>query len=246
MSTNDQIALDRRLQETEDRHAISGLIARLGQMLDDKRFDDAPSILADDVSVQTGGGSAQGREAVVAQASRTHTVTTQHMLTDVAIDLDGDHAQARANAIITFAPDGSGHRLTINDAEQAEPVPDARRGLPPRRPPHGGRLAHHPDRGQAKLEHEGAGRTRNGRAGEWRGVTGDWVSPLPASATRTAQAPRPARSSCCARIPSATRTAPRQRPAKCRKRSLGHRSRPPPRTPCSPKAGVSHRHTLAQ
>lgn len=121
MSTYDQIALDRRLQELEDRHAISGLIARLGQMLDDKRFDDAPSILADDVSVQTGGGSAQGRDAVVVQASRTHTVTTQHVLTDVAIDLDGDHAQVRANAIITFAPDGPGRRLTINDAEQGEP-----------------------------------------------------------------------------------------------------------------------------
>jgi hypothetical protein len=104
-----------------DRQAISDLIARLGWMLDDKRFENAPSILAEDVSVQTGGGSASGRDAVVAQASRTHTVTTQHVLTDVAIELDGDHATARANAIITFAPDGPGYRLTINDAEQDDP-----------------------------------------------------------------------------------------------------------------------------
>jgi hypothetical protein len=121
MSTTDQIALDRRLQELEDRQAITELIARLGQMLDDKRFDDAPSILADDVSVQTGGGAASGRDAVVAQARRTHTVTTQHVLTDVTIDVDGDHAKARANAIITFAPDAPGCKLTINDAEQDDP-----------------------------------------------------------------------------------------------------------------------------
>jgi hypothetical protein len=119
MSTTDLTELRDRVNVLLDRQAIAGLIARLGAMLDEKRFDDAPSILAGDVSVQTGGGSASGRDAVVAQARRTHTVTTQHVVTDVAIDLDGDHAEARANAIITFAPDQPEARLTINDAEQA-------------------------------------------------------------------------------------------------------------------------------
>jgi hypothetical protein len=48
-------------------------------------------------------------------------VTTQHVLTDVTIDVDGDHAKGRANAIITFAPEGPGHLLTINEAEQVDP-----------------------------------------------------------------------------------------------------------------------------
>jgi hypothetical protein len=110
-----------RFDELRDRQAISELIARLGWMLDDKRFDEASSVLAEDVSVQTAGGSAQGRDAVITQASRNHTVTTQHVLTNVVIDLHGDHAEARANAIITFAPDGPGRRLTLNDSEQPEP-----------------------------------------------------------------------------------------------------------------------------
>lgn len=106
-----------QLQQLGDRQAIADLIARLGVMLDEKRFDEAASVLADDVTVKTPGGSAQGREAVAGQARRNHTVRTQHAISDVLIELDGDRAQARANLLATFAPD-PGARLVVNGEEQ--------------------------------------------------------------------------------------------------------------------------------
>ena len=111
ISTTDQF------QQLTDRQAIADLITGLGLMLDEKRFDDAASILADDVTVKTPGGSAQGHEAVAGQARRNHTVRTQHVITNVLIELAGDRAQARANLTATFAPD-PGSRLVINGEEQ--------------------------------------------------------------------------------------------------------------------------------
>jgi hypothetical protein len=112
---------DIQIEQLADRQAIADLIARLGVMLDEKRFEDASSILADDVTARTPGGSSQGREPVTAQAQRNHTVATQHVITDVLIQLDGDTAQARANMIATFAPDRPESRLIINGVEQSDP-----------------------------------------------------------------------------------------------------------------------------
>jgi len=108
-----------QLQQLGDRQAIADLITRLGLMLDEKRFDEAASILADEVTVKTPGGSAQGRDAVAAQARRNHTVRTQHVITNVLIQLSGDRAQARANLTATFAPD-PGARLVVNGQEQRD------------------------------------------------------------------------------------------------------------------------------
>jgi hypothetical protein len=119
-ATTDLPSLNRQLQDITDRQAVSDLITRLGAMLDDKRFDDAGAVLADDVAVQTPGGSARGPEAVVAQARRNHTVRTQHVITDVLIDLQGDRAEARANLIVTFVPDSDQPeaRLAIGSSDQ--------------------------------------------------------------------------------------------------------------------------------
>ena len=119
MSDAGSISPTHRLQELGDRQAIADLIARLGIMLDEKRFDEAASILDDEVTVKTPGGSAQGREAVAAQARRNHTVRTQHAISNVLIELDGDRAQARANLIATFAPD-PGSLLVLNGEQQRD------------------------------------------------------------------------------------------------------------------------------
>ena len=88
-----------------DREQITDLISRLGRWLDDKQFDDARSVLTEDVTVSTPGGQAEGLERVVAQASRNHQVPTQHLITNVLVDIDGDTAAATANLLVTFARD---------------------------------------------------------------------------------------------------------------------------------------------
>jgi hypothetical protein len=120
MQATDITSLSDQLQRVEDHQAIARLVAQLGRMLDEKRFDEAGSILADEITVQTPGGEAHGPEAVVAQARRTHTVSTQHVISDVLIDLDEDRAQVRANLIATFAPDRPDARLVVGDVEHPD------------------------------------------------------------------------------------------------------------------------------
>ena len=86
-----------------DRDSLIDLVSRLGLWLDEKRFDEAGSIFTDDVSVSTLGGSAEGIEAVAEQARRNHSVDrTQHVITNVLIDLDGDRATVGGNLMVTF------------------------------------------------------------------------------------------------------------------------------------------------
>jgi hypothetical protein len=121
-TTADLVSLTAQLQAIADRQEIADLILRLGLMLDEKGYDDAPTIFADDVTVQTAGGSAHGRAAVVEQARRNHTVRTQHAITGVLITLAGDRAEARANLIVTFVPDSEQPeaRLVIGTAAPPE------------------------------------------------------------------------------------------------------------------------------
>jgi hypothetical protein len=120
MQATDPTSLADQLQRLEDRQAIAQLVAQLGRMLDEKRFDEARSILADDIIVRTPGGESRGPDAVAAQAERTHTVSTQHAISDVVIDLAGDRAQVRANLIATFAPDQPGAHLVVGGAEHPD------------------------------------------------------------------------------------------------------------------------------
>ena len=91
------------LHDLNDRREITDLVSRLGLWLDEGRFDEAPSILTDDVAVSTPGGHAEGIERVIAQARRNHQHDAlQHVISNVLIDLDGDRADVRANLVATF------------------------------------------------------------------------------------------------------------------------------------------------
>jgi hypothetical protein len=100
----------RQLQEQIDRREITELVSRLGLWLDEKRWDDARSILTEDATVRTPGGAVAGVAEVAEQARRNHAVPTQHVITNVVIEIEGDRATVGANLIATFVhgPDASG------------------------------------------------------------------------------------------------------------------------------------------
>jgi hypothetical protein len=101
-----QATVDTKLQQLVDRSEITDLVSRLGWCLDEGRFDEMRSLLVEEATVRTPGGLAEGRDAVVAQASRNHTPDDhiQHVITNVVADVDGDRATVRANLMVHFAP----------------------------------------------------------------------------------------------------------------------------------------------
>jgi SnoaL-like domain len=104
-SDDDVVRLERQVAELADRNEIANLIYRLGASLDDRRFDEMRSLLVDAATVRTAGGMAEGREAVIAQARRNHPPDepTQHVITNLLVELDGDRAKVRANLVVNLA-----------------------------------------------------------------------------------------------------------------------------------------------
>src|SRR5262245_45189610 len=88
-----------QVQDLVDRSEITNLAYSPGACLDDRRFDDMRSLLVDEATVRTPGGTAAGREAVIAQARRNHQPgePTQHVITTPLVELDGARAKVRAN-----------------------------------------------------------------------------------------------------------------------------------------------------
>ena len=102
------------LATLNDRIEIAERLAELGRWLDDKRWDDAAAVLAADVRVSTPGGIAEGVDAAVAQARRNHDEITQHLFTNVTVDVAGDRASATAESLITSAQRQSGSRYALD------------------------------------------------------------------------------------------------------------------------------------
>jgi hypothetical protein len=88
-----------------DRCQVSDLVYRLGVCLDEGRFDQMRDLLVEAATAKTPGGTAEGREAVVAQAERNHSRDDhiQHVITNLLVDLEGDRARVRANLVVHFA-----------------------------------------------------------------------------------------------------------------------------------------------
>ena len=97
---------DAAVQQLVHRTEITDLIHRFGVALDAGQFDDLWSLLVEGVTFRTPGGTSEGRDAVVAQARRNHRPEqpTQHVITNLLIDLDGARAHARANVVVAFGP----------------------------------------------------------------------------------------------------------------------------------------------
>ncbi|MGW4093118.1 nuclear transport factor 2 family protein [Nocardia sp. NPDC004750] len=100
MSTNTLIA---------DRIEIADLFARLARLLDEKRWEDAATVFADDVAIHSPrNGELQGIDNLVglmreAEVAEEHT---QHVTTDLLVDVHGDQAAASANSLVYFFREG--------------------------------------------------------------------------------------------------------------------------------------------
>ncbi|WP_410642007.1 nuclear transport factor 2 family protein [Amycolatopsis sp. lyj-346] len=92
----------------DDRLEIADLFARLANLLDECRHDDAGDVYHPDVVARSPRGEMHGLEEVIAflKRSQVEGLRTQHVHGDVLVDLDGDHAKATANQLVHFFRDG--------------------------------------------------------------------------------------------------------------------------------------------
>ncbi|WP_043641272.1 nuclear transport factor 2 family protein [Nonomuraea candida] len=104
-----------------DRIELTDLFTRFSLLLDEKRWDDAGDVFAEDVTVHSPrGGSLTGLDNVVGflRKAEVEGESTQHITTDLLLDLHGDRASVAANSLVYFFRDGqaphmnSGLRLT--------------------------------------------------------------------------------------------------------------------------------------
>jgi hypothetical protein len=94
------------LRQLLDRGEIAELVSRYGAMADEKTFDDATAILTDDVVAEYPFGRLVGIEQVAGsgRAALGRFERTQHVITNLLIDLDGDRASVRANLVSVHVP----------------------------------------------------------------------------------------------------------------------------------------------
>ncbi|MBF6238797.1 nuclear transport factor 2 family protein [Nocardia otitidiscaviarum] len=88
----------------DDEAEISRLVTRLGVALDEHDFQALPQLFTPEATATTPGGTAVGRDKVIAQATRNHTdfPNLQHIVSGVLVDVSGDRAEVRANLVGYF------------------------------------------------------------------------------------------------------------------------------------------------
>jgi hypothetical protein len=94
------------VERLQDRTEITDLVFRLGVCLDEGRFGEMGALFSDDATATTPGGTAQGRETIVALAQRNHRpdFVSQHVSTNLLVQLAGDRATVRGNLVVQIAP----------------------------------------------------------------------------------------------------------------------------------------------
>ena len=88
----------------DDRSELTDLVARLGRCLDEKRYEQMPTVFAPDAEVNTPTGSAKGLDAVIekARTNRPDGVSSQSFITNPLIEVNGDTATIEANLFAVF------------------------------------------------------------------------------------------------------------------------------------------------
>lgn len=98
-----------------DRIEIADLFTRFARLLDEKRWEDADTVFTDDVAVHSPrSGEIRGIDKVVGLMRQAEVggERTQHMTTDLLVDVNGDRATASANSLVYFYRDGQAPHRT--------------------------------------------------------------------------------------------------------------------------------------
>jgi ketosteroid isomerase-like protein len=98
-----------------DRIEIADLFTRFARLLDEQRWDDADTLYTDDVAVHSPrAGEIRGIDKVVGfmRQAEVEGEHTQHMTTDLLVNVNGDQAAASANSLVHFYRDGQAPHLT--------------------------------------------------------------------------------------------------------------------------------------
>ena len=90
----------------EDKETIREVLAEYCFRLDDGRFAEMAALFTEDGTWDTAFGKATGRAAIAELASSLRTRAEQprpravHLVTNIAIALDGEHARVRSNWMV--------------------------------------------------------------------------------------------------------------------------------------------------
>lgn len=98
-----------------DRIEIADLFSRFARLLDEKRWDDAGTVFTDDVTGHSPrSGEIRGLAELVAfmRQAEVEGERTQHLTTDLLVDVDGDRAAAAANSLVFFYRAGQAPHVT--------------------------------------------------------------------------------------------------------------------------------------
>ncbi|MFI0480380.1 nuclear transport factor 2 family protein [Actinomadura sp. 9N215] len=98
-----------------DRIELADLFSRFTRLLDEKRWDDAGTVFTDDVTVHSArAGEIHGIDGLVGymRQSEIEGEHTQHVTTDLLVNVNGDRAEASANSLVYFYRDGQAPHRT--------------------------------------------------------------------------------------------------------------------------------------
>ncbi|MFB8004006.1 nuclear transport factor 2 family protein [Nocardia sp. NPDC056000] len=98
-----------------DRLEISDLFSRFGRLLDEHHWEAADAVFAKDIAVSSPrAGKLTGIDQVIGyiRQSVVEGEHTQHITTDLQVDIDGDRASASANSQVYFYRDGQAPHQT--------------------------------------------------------------------------------------------------------------------------------------
>ncbi|MFE7778498.1 nuclear transport factor 2 family protein [Streptomyces sp. NPDC057445] len=99
---------------TNDRAEIADLFARLFNLLDECRHENAATVYHDAIVVRSPRGELHGLDEVTAHLKRSQIEGehTQHVHGDVLVHVDGDRAKATANQLVYFYRNGEAPHRT--------------------------------------------------------------------------------------------------------------------------------------